>query len=43
MVAPGGDARMPLYEYVCRDRRHGFEALVLGADVPSCPGVCALD
>jgi len=28
---------MPLYEYVCRECRHGFEALVLGADVPTCP------
>jgi putative FmdB family regulatory protein len=28
---------MPLYEYVCRKCRHGFEALVLGADVPTCP------
>jgi putative FmdB family regulatory protein len=28
---------MPLYEYVCRDCRHGFEALVLGSDVPTCP------
>lgn len=28
---------MPLYEYVCRKCRHGFETLVLGSDVPSCP------
>ena len=29
---------MPIYEYVCRDCRHGFEALLLGsADVPTCP------
>jgi len=28
---------MPLYEYVCRACRHGFEALVLGSDVPTCP------
>ena len=28
---------MPLYEYVCRDCRHGFELLVLGSDVPTCP------
>jgi putative FmdB family regulatory protein len=34
---------MPLYEYVCRECRHGFEALVLGADVPSCPECRATD
>jgi putative FmdB family regulatory protein len=29
---------MPLYEYVCRSCRHGFETLVLGSDdVPACP------
>ncbi len=28
---------MPLYEYICRDCRHGFEALVMGSDVPTCP------
>jgi putative FmdB family regulatory protein len=28
---------MPLYEYVCRACRHGFEALLLGSDVPTCP------
>jgi putative FmdB family regulatory protein len=28
---------MPLYEYVCRTCRHGFEALVLGGDAPTCP------
>ncbi len=28
---------MPLYEYVCRGCRHGFEALVLGGDTPQCP------
>ncbi|MCC6849031.1 MAG: zinc ribbon domain-containing protein [Deltaproteobacteria bacterium] len=28
---------MPVYEYVCRGCRHGFETLVLGSDVPSCP------
>ena len=34
---------MPLYEYVCRNCRHGFEALVLGADVPTCPKCRAVD
>lgn len=34
---------MPLYEYVCRDCRHGFEALVLGGDVPACPACRAID
>jgi putative FmdB family regulatory protein len=34
---------MPLYEYVCRGCRHGFEALVLGADVPICPKCRAAD
>ncbi len=28
---------MPLYEYVCRECRRGFEMLILGGDVPSCP------
>lgn len=34
---------MPLYEFVCRDCRHGFETLVLGGDVPSCPECRATD
>jgi len=34
---------MPLYEYVCCECRHGFEALVLGADVPTCPECRAID
>jgi putative FmdB family regulatory protein len=34
---------MPLYEYVCRGCRHGFETLVLGSDVPSCPRCRASD
>ena len=28
---------MPLYEYICRPCRHGFEALVLGSEAPVCP------
>ena len=34
---------MPLYEYVCRDCRHGFEALVLGGDVATCPKCSTTD
>ncbi len=28
---------MPIFEYVCDDCGHGFEALVRSADAPSCP------
>ena len=28
---------MPLYEYVCEQCRHPFEALVFGAEEPECP------
>jgi len=28
---------MPIYEYVCDDCGHDFEALVLGSDSPTCP------
>jgi putative FmdB family regulatory protein len=28
---------MPLFEYVCRDCRHRFEAFVQGAQRPACP------
>jgi putative FmdB family regulatory protein len=28
---------MPLYEYVCQDCEHAFEALVFGAEKPECP------
>jgi putative FmdB family regulatory protein len=28
---------MPIYEYVCRACKHGFEALVYGSEQPSCP------
>ncbi|MCC6764351.1 MAG: zinc ribbon domain-containing protein [Deltaproteobacteria bacterium] len=34
---------MPVYEYVCRGCRHGFETLVLGSDVPTCPQCRATD
>jgi putative FmdB family regulatory protein len=28
---------MPLYEYVCEQCRHPFEALVRSGEVPACP------
>jgi putative FmdB family regulatory protein len=28
---------MPLYEYVCEECRHPFEALVFGEQQPECP------
>jgi putative FmdB family regulatory protein len=28
---------MPIYEYVCSDCGHAFEALVYGSERPSCP------
>jgi putative FmdB family regulatory protein len=28
---------MPIYEYICRDCRHGFETLVSADRPPSCP------
>ena len=28
---------MPLYEYVCQQCEHPFEALVFGGDVAECP------
>lgn len=28
---------MPIYEYVCRDCDHGFEALVYGNEKAECP------
>lgn len=31
------DPSMPLYEYVCKECRHPFEALVLGDEKPQCP------
>jgi putative FmdB family regulatory protein len=31
-----GDA-MPIYEYVCKECRKGFEVLVRGSAVPECP------
>ncbi len=34
---------MPLYEYVCRGCRHGFETLVMNGDVPNCPECRATD
>lgn len=29
---------MPLYEYICRDCRHEFEALVRHGEAPTCVG-----
>ncbi|MCC7007656.1 MAG: zinc ribbon domain-containing protein [Acidobacteria bacterium] len=28
---------MPLFEYICRDCGHAFEALVTASRLPSCP------
>jgi putative FmdB family regulatory protein len=28
---------MPIFEYVCKDCNHPFEALVLGSRQPECP------
>lgn len=28
---------MPIYEYVCKDCRKGFEVLVRGSTAPECP------
>jgi putative FmdB family regulatory protein len=28
---------MPIFEYVCRECEHYFEAIVLGAKTPKCP------
>lgn len=28
---------MPIYEYVCKECKQGFETLVRGATVPACP------
>ena len=28
---------MPIYEYVCKECRKGFEVLVRGSTVPECP------
>ena len=28
---------MPIFEYVCRDCEHRFEAILLGAQTPKCP------
>lgn len=28
---------MPIFEYVCRECEHHFEAIVLGAKTPKCP------
>jgi putative FmdB family regulatory protein len=28
---------MPIFEYVCRECEHHFEAIVLGAQKPKCP------
>ncbi len=34
---------MPLFEYTCRQCGHRFEALVLGARTPACPGCQSTD
>lgn len=28
---------MPIFEYICQECRHGFEALVFGRDKAKCP------
>jgi putative FmdB family regulatory protein len=28
---------MPIFEYVCKECDHGFEALVYGSEKPECP------
>jgi len=28
---------MPIFEYVCRECKHQFEAIVLGSQTPKCP------
>lgn len=28
---------MPIFEYVCRECEHHFEAIVLGSQAPKCP------
>jgi putative FmdB family regulatory protein len=28
---------MPIFEYVCRECEHHFEAIVLGSQTPKCP------
>jgi putative FmdB family regulatory protein len=28
---------MPIFEYLCRECKHSFEAIVLGSQVPKCP------
>jgi putative FmdB family regulatory protein len=28
---------MPIFEYVCRECEHQFEAIVLGSQTPKCP------
>jgi putative FmdB family regulatory protein len=28
---------MPIFEYICRECQHRFEAIVLGAKPPRCP------
>jgi putative FmdB family regulatory protein len=34
---------MPIYEYRCRACARAFEALVLRADTPACPGCASTD
>ena len=28
---------MPIFEYICQECKHGFEALVMSKDKPACP------
>jgi putative FmdB family regulatory protein len=28
---------MPIFEYVCRECKHHFEAIVMGSQTPKCP------
>jgi len=34
---------VPLYEYLCRKCSKQFEALIFGADVPTCPACQSTD
>ena len=36
-MRPAGVSAMPIFEYVCKECDHQFEALVYGSDKASCP------